>query len=71
MAYDYVKRNYAVQPKVGARARHTVTNRLGTIRPEDKSAGHYVQVCFDGQKHSLPCHPLELDYDPQEDRPHA
>jgi hypothetical protein len=66
MSYDYIKRTYGVHPRVGARVQHTVTHRCGTIRREDKGVGHYVQVCFDGDKASLPCHPTELDYNPQE-----
>ena len=62
MAYDYIKRMYGVQPVIGNRVRHTVTNREGVISREDKNQGHYVQVKFDGQKHSLPCHPDELRY---------
>jgi hypothetical protein len=62
MAYDYVRRTYSVDPVIGQRVTHTVTNKSGIIAREDKSQGHYVQVRFDGQRHSLPCHPTELDY---------
>lgn len=64
MSYDYVKRAYPFQPEVGRRVQHTVTHKFGVIAREDRSAGHYVQVRFDGQKHSLPCHPMELEYVP-------
>lgn len=60
--YDYVKRAYAFQPEVGRRVLHTVTKQSGTVAREDKSAGHYVQVMFDGRNHRLPCHPDELQY---------
>jgi hypothetical protein len=60
MAYDYVRRTYNVNPVVGRRVTHTVTNKSGIIAREDKGAGHYVQVRFDGQRHALPCHPTEL-----------
>jgi hypothetical protein len=39
-----------------------VTGKSGTIAREDRSAGHYVQVRFDGQSFALPCHPTELEY---------
>ena len=63
MAYDYIKRTYTFQPQVGRRVKHTVTGKLGVISREDRSASHYVQVRFDGQRFALPCHPMELEYD--------
>lgn len=66
MQYDYVRRTYGVDPRVGARVRHTVTGQFGKIARESLSAGHYVQVRFDGAKYALPCHPTELDYSPTE-----
>lgn len=66
MSYDYVRRFYGVDPKVGHRVRHIVTKKLGEIRPEKPGLGNYVQVRFDGQKFPLPCHPTELDYAPAE-----
>lgn len=62
MAYDYVKRTYAVNPVVGQRVTHTVTKKGGVIAYEDPSARHYVQVRFDGQRWKCACHPTELDY---------
>ncbi len=62
MSYDYIKRTYSVTPQVGIRVRHNETRRFGWITREDRSQSHYVQVKFDGYKHSLPCHPLALDY---------
>lgn len=62
MSYDYIKRTYSVKPQVGLRVRHNETSRLGWITREDRSASHYVQVRFDGDAHSLPCHPTALDY---------
>lgn len=62
MTYEYVKRTYGVSPEAGGIVRHTVLNRLGTICRENKSASHYVQVRFDGQRHKSPCHPTELEY---------
>jgi hypothetical protein len=67
MAYDYVKRTYDVDPKIGARVQHKVTRRFGKITREKPSAAHYVNVMFDGRGFSLPCHPTELDYAPAQD----
>jgi hypothetical protein len=61
MSYEYIKRAYSVELKVGQRVRHQVTNRDGSVARESKSQSHYAMVRFDGDKHSLPCHPLELD----------
>lgn len=62
MSYDYIKRNYGFSPEVGRVVYHTVTKGYGVITRENKSAGHYVQVKFEGSKHSDPCHPSELQY---------
>lgn len=62
MPYSYIQRAYAVTPTVGERVLHHVTKREGTISPEDRSMSHYVQVRFDGDAESLPCHPTEMDY---------
>lgn len=62
MAYDYIQRAYGFTAEIGRRVVHSVTKREGMIAREDKSAGHYVQVRFDGAKHSLPCHPDEIAY---------
>lgn len=64
--YSYVRRTYGVEPKAGARVRHTETGRFGTIARENPSQAHYVQVRFDGQRFALPCHPTALDYAPRE-----
>ena len=61
MSYDYIRYYYGVEITVNHIIRHTVTGRIGTIMPENASAGHYVQVLFQGDKHQLPCHPLELE----------
>lgn len=68
MAYDYIKRTYNVDPRVGAQVRHTVTDGYGRITKENLSQGHYVMVRFEGQKFSLPCHPTELEYLVRDDR---
>ena len=62
MAYEYIKRTYPFQPKIGKRVWHTVTCKTGVIAMEDRSQGHYVQVRFDGQNFASPCHPMELQY---------
>lgn len=66
--YDYVRRNYRVEPIVGARVRHMEMRgprAFGTIQPEDMSCSHYVQVRFDGGSEGS-CHPTVLDYAPVE-----
>lgn len=62
MAYEYIKRTYKFQPEIGRRVKHTVTKNEGVIAREDRSAGHYVQVRFDGRRFVSPCHPDELEY---------
>lgn len=62
MPYDYIQRTYSVTPVVGERVLHHVTKREGTIAKEDFSMSHYVQVLFDGDGYSVPCHPTEMDY---------
>ncbi|MCM2431974.1 hypothetical protein [Agrobacterium rosae] len=61
MSYDYIRNRYGVEVTVNQLVQHTVTGRIGTIMPEHASAGHYVQVLFQGDKHMLPCHPQELE----------
>lgn len=62
MSYEYVKRTYSVNPKIGEKVRHTVTNKTGVIAREDRSQSHYVKVRFEDRIHSVPCHPTELEY---------
>lgn len=65
MAYDYVKRAYGVDPKVGQRVRMNEgcePRKEGVIAPESPSHGHYVQVRFDGQNFASNCHPTSIDY---------
>lgn len=66
MGYDYIRRTYGIEPKVGARVQHTVTKRFGKIMREKPSEGNYVRVMFDGLGFGMPCHPKELDYAPVE-----
>lgn len=58
--YDYIRRTYLTNPIVGQRVVHTETKREGVVMPEAPSAGHYVQVQFDGDDFPLPCHPKAL-----------
>lgn len=63
--YDYVKRNYSVNPVVGERVRHTELTKgnIGTIAKESPSQGHYVMVRFDDRSPDpRPCHPTALEY---------
>jgi hypothetical protein len=62
MSYDYIRRTYNVTPRVGQRVRHTETGKHGEVTREDPSAGHYVQVKFNGHIFVVPCHPLALEY---------
>ncbi len=61
MSYDYIRSRFGVEVDINHLVRHTITGRIGTIMPENASAGHYVQVLFQGDKHMLPCHPQELE----------
>ncbi len=59
--YSYIRRYYGVDPVIGQRVRHTVTERSGQIvRPTGDP--HYVRVRFDGDKHISNAHPDELAY---------
>ena len=63
MAYDYVRRNYGVDPIVGERVRLENSDREGVIARESPGQGHYVMVRFDGgPRRSMPCHPTSLEY---------
>lgn len=64
--YDYVRRQYGVDPVPGHRVRletypPSKAGKLGTIARE-RSPNHYVHVVFDGEKHASPCHPTSLEY---------
>lgn len=61
-SYDYVRRAYGVDPRVGARVQHTETGNHGEIVRESKSQAHYVMVKFDGRNFASPCHPTALKY---------
>lgn len=61
MAYEYIRRSYGLDFTPGDYVRHTETCRVGRVARESASAGHYVQVIFDGDRHALPCHPAALE----------
>lgn len=62
MAYDYIRRTYAVDPKIGQRV--TVDGKPGVIvRPVGDP--QYLSIRFDGRKHVSTAHPTwEVDYNP-------
>lgn len=60
MSYDYIRNSYGIDVEVNAEVQHTVTGRFGRVRPEGRSAQHYVRVLFAGDTRTLPCHPEEL-----------
>jgi hypothetical protein len=61
MSYDYIKRTYTFRPEVGKRVYYLETKKIGTITRENRDASYYVQVHFDGQSFSVPCHPMALE----------
>jgi hypothetical protein len=67
MAYDYIRRTYGVDPKPGQRI--TMDGKPGVIvRPVGDP--QYLNVRFDGQKHTNNVHPTwKVDYSPQGDPP--
>lgn len=57
---DYVRRYYGVDARRGMRV--AVDGRPGVLTT---GAGHYIRVRFDGERHSVPCHPTwRVDYAP-------
>ena len=62
MAYEYVKKFYGVNPEVGMRVTTQDGKKSGMVVAK-RSYDHYVHVRFDGQKHDVPCHPLDLVYE--------
>lgn len=61
MAYDYIRNYYGIGFNVGERVKHRVLQKNGNVTREDKGNSHYVMVKMDGRKHSVPCHPEELE----------
>ena len=58
--YAYVHRMYGLDFRPGLRVRLENSDRCGTVARMKASAGHRVQVRFDGQAHASPCHPESL-----------
>lgn len=54
----YVRDTYGVPARRGMRVIHEGRDH-GVIT---SGTGAHVRVRFDGEKHSVPCHPLSLDY---------
>lgn len=63
MAYEYVRRIYGVDPKVGQRV--SCDGLMGKIAPAEGDP-QYVEVKFDGRDFTSPCHPTSLDYNPKQ-----
>lgn len=64
MDYDYINKTYLLSFVCGQRVRHQVIKKEGEIIRPNRSALHYVNVRFDGDKHGSLCHPGELEYFP-------
>lgn len=58
--YEYVRSQYRVDAYIGVRVKMHPA-RMGTIA-RARTDLHYVHVLFDGHRHTLPCHPLDLEY---------
>lgn len=59
--FDYIQRNYGVDPKRGQRV--LAYGKPGVIVGAD---GHYLRIRLDGQKHANNYHPTdEIDYSPK------
>lgn len=62
MTYDYIRRTYNVDPKVGQRI--TMDGKPGTII-KPRGDPQHLNVRFDGTRHGVPVHPTwEVDYAP-------
>lgn len=59
--YDYIRRTYGVEPRIGQRI--TVDGEPAVVvRPRE---GHYLRVRFDGKKRLVNAHPTwRVDYAP-------
>ncbi len=58
--YAYVHRMYGLDFRPGLRVRLENSDCYGIVARMKASAGHHVQVRFDGQAHASPCHPESL-----------
>ena len=61
--YAYVKQFYGVNPVIGARV-SSKDGKLSGVIVRKQVYDHYVHVKFDGRTFDVPCHPLDLIYDP-------
>jgi hypothetical protein len=68
MSLDYIRQQYSVPAKKGARVRYTgdkgpkVNARIGTVTGAD---GAHLRICMDGDSFSQPYHPTwELEFLP-------
>lgn len=57
--YEYARSQYGVPAYIGVKV--SLGKKQGVI-VSARSQLHYVHVRFDGQKHSVPVHPAELEY---------
>ena len=66
MAYEYVRKFYKVPAAPGVRVKvrgdDIGRERQGVI-VRKRHYDHYVYVKFDGQKHNIRVHPLDLIYE--------
>lgn len=58
--YGYISRMYGITYRPGMRVQLERSDRIGTVAHMKPSAGHRVQVRFDGERHASPCHPNSL-----------
>jgi hypothetical protein len=63
MSYEYVKQYYGVNCEPGKRVTSTDGKKSGTIARK-RCYDQYVYVKFDGTKFDVPCHPMDLVYEP-------
>jgi hypothetical protein len=61
--YEYVRNYYNVPAYVGVRVTSFDREQLTGVIVAAKSDLHYVHVRFDGKKHAVNVHPLDLEYE--------
>ncbi len=63
--YDYVRRNYGINPKIGDRVRlineGTISGMEGEVVYPDISTAH-VHVVIDGRDHAVCVHPMNVEF---------
>lgn len=60
MAYEYIRKYYGVNPQVGQRVR-VPDGKIGIIQPVEGDP-QYLDVRFNGQQHTVPVHPTDVEY---------